>query len=230
MSIDIISELLKCGADIVGVGDLCELPSDVRGGLPIGISVAVKYPKEVIRAIADLPTLEYFEWYNTLNKKLDALVMRGEELLRSCGFRAVAQTRERVKMGDGESHTVLPQKTVATRAGIGWIGKCALLVTPEFGSMVRLSSILTDAPLKCAVPINMSKCGECTSCQTACPAGAVSGKLWSVGLKREELFDADACRKTARERAKRGFGGSETICGKCIEVCEYTKRYLNSSD
>ena len=34
-------ELLRLGADIVGFGDIDELPDDVRGGLPVGISVAV---------------------------------------------------------------------------------------------------------------------------------------------------------------------------------------------
>ena len=43
------TELLRLGADIVGFGGLNELPDNVREGLPVGISVAVMYPKEVIR-------------------------------------------------------------------------------------------------------------------------------------------------------------------------------------
>ena len=48
------NELLCHGADLVGIGDLSELPPDVRENLPVGISVAVKYPADVIRGIADL--------------------------------------------------------------------------------------------------------------------------------------------------------------------------------
>lgn len=44
-------ELLSHGADLVGVGSLSELPSDIRCGLPVGICVAAKYPKEVIRVL-----------------------------------------------------------------------------------------------------------------------------------------------------------------------------------
>jgi hypothetical protein len=40
--------LLALGADIVGFGDISELPPNVREGLPVGISIAVKYPKAVI--------------------------------------------------------------------------------------------------------------------------------------------------------------------------------------
>ena len=224
-------ELLRLGADIVGFGSLGELPDDVRKaspneafGLPTGVSVAVAYPPEVIRGIAELPTQEYREWYDRLNERLDIIVNGGAKLLRSMGYNAIAQTREYVGSGEDKDNTTLPNKTVATRAGIGWIGKCALLVTDRFGSAVRLSSILTDAPLETALPINASKCGDCMACTDACPGRAVSGKPWEAGLYRDDFFDPVKCRKTARERAKQGFGGEITICGKCIEVCPYTRR------
>ena len=217
-------ELLSHGADLVGVGDLTELPPEARQHMPVGISVAVKYPDEVIRGIAELPTQEYNDWYIKLNERLDMLVTLGAEALRTLGHTAIAMTRARVGNGEAEDSTVLPHKTVATRAGIGWIGKSALLVTEPYGSMVRLSSILTDAPLQTAAPVNTSKCGDCMACTKACPAGAVSGKVWTAGLYRDEFFDPVKCRAAARQRAKRGFGGGNTICGKCVEVCPYTRR------
>jgi epoxyqueuosine reductase QueG len=221
-------ELLSHGAALVGVGDLSELPPDVRRGLPMGICVAVKYPKEVIRGIADLPTKEYYDHYSRLNEKLDMLVTLGADALRAFGFEAVSQTRAYVGQYETEYDSPLPHKTVATRAGLGWIGKSALLVTKAFGSMVRISSILTDAPLKTAKPVNKSKCGDCQACTEACPAGAVSGKLWEAGVPRDAFFNAVLCRKTARERAEKGFGMETSICGKCIEICPYTRQYLNA--
>jgi epoxyqueuosine reductase QueG len=218
------TELSRIGADIVGFGNLEELPDEVRNGLPVGISVAVVYPKEIICGIAKLPTQEYCDWYNKLNTLLDMIVTDGAKFLRDLGYKAIAQTREYVGTGENNDNTLLPHKTVATRAAIGWIGKSALLVTNEYGSAIRLSSIITNAPLVTALPINESHCGDCMICTNACPGGAVSGKLWQVGLERDEFFDAVKCRKTARERAKQGFGGSNTICGKCIEVCPYTRR------
>jgi len=220
-------ELLRFGADIVGFGNLDELPDDVRGGLPVGISVAVVYPPEVIRGISELPTQEYREWYDKLNERLDMIVSRGAELLREMGYKAIAQTREYVGSGENSDNTTLPHKTVATRAGIGWIGKSALLVTDKYGSAIRLSSILTDTPLYTVLPINKSRCGDCMVCTNACPGKAVSGKAWEVGLYRDEFFDPVKCRTTARDRAKQGFGGDITICGKCIEICPYTQRYMN---
>ena len=224
------TELLRHGADLVGYGDLTALPAEVREGLPVGVCVAVKYPKEVIRGIAELPTREYYEYYDSLNEKLDGLVTLGAEALKKLGYQAIAKTCELVDRAATDYSTLLPHKTVATRAGIGWIGKCALLVTPQYGSMVRISSILTDAPLQCAEPIDESRCWECMECAKACPGGAVSGRLWNVDTPREAFYDAIKCRKTARARALQSFGVEISQCGKCIEVCPYTKRYLNQED
>ncbi|MDR1754640.1 MAG: 4Fe-4S binding protein [Eubacterium sp.] len=218
------SKLQDEGADIVGFGDLTALPSEVRKKFPVGISVAVKYPTEVIRGISDFPTSEYNKWYINLNERLDNLVTIGAEILRKKGYNSVAMTRSEVGSGESEDNTVLPHKTVATRAGLGWIGKSALLITEKYGAMIRLSSILTNAPLETANPISVSKCGDCLACAKACPAGAISGKNWEIGLYRDEFFDPLKCRKTARERAEQGFGGGNTICGKCIEICPYTRR------
>lgn len=223
-------ELLSHGADLVGFGDLTGLPAEVREGLPVGVCVAVKYPKEVIRGIAELPTKEYFDQYNDLNEKLDALVALGAEALKSLGYQAVAKTREQVACVETEYSTLLPHKTVATRAGLGWIGKCALLVTPQYGSMVRISSLLTDAPLPCAKPVNESRCGSCMECTKACPGGAVLGRNWDVGMERGAFYDAAKCRRTARARALQSFGVEISQCGKCIEVCPHTRRYLDQED
>jgi len=220
------NELLHLGADIVGFGSLDELPADVRESMPIGISVAAVYPKEIIRGIAQLPTREYYKWYLKLNEQLDAIVTSGAKLLNEMGYKAIAQTRKQVGFGYKEDSTILPHKTIATRAGIGWIGKCALLVTDKYGSAMRISSILTDAPLDVAVPVNKSRCGNCMTCVEACPAKAATGKLWETHIYRDEFFDSVKCRMTVRERSKQAFNNEEiSICGKCIEICPHTQKY-----
>ena len=220
-------ELFCHGAALVGIGDLSELPPEVRNNMPSGICVAVRYPANVIKGIANLPTAEYNHWYNKLNQHLDELVILGSEFLQTQGYGAIPQTRARVGSGEEDNNTVLPHKTVATRAGIGWIGKSALLVTDQYGSMIRISSILTDAPLRTSPAMNHSKCGDCIICVDACPANAISGRTWEVGLCRDEFYDSYKCRKVAQERAKQGFGGENTICGKCIEICPYTKQAIS---
>jgi len=93
---------------------------------------------------------------------------------------------------------------------------------------LRISSVLTDAPLAYAVPIERSRCGSCRRCVDACPAGAVTGRPWTAGIPRDQIYDAAACREKASELAT-AQGINATICGICIFVCPWTQRYLRRS-
>ncbi len=230
LSNEIKDTLLAKGADLIGFADLSDLSEEKTLGFPRGICLALAYPKEVIRGISELPTKEYYEHYNELNKRLDALVVFGAELLIGKGFRAYAQTVADMKWDEETYSTRLPHKTVATKARIGWIGKSALLVTEKFGSAIRISTILTDAPLKCEKPITGSKCGGCKRCSHECPGNAIKGVRWSSGIAREELFEPEKCAAEAKKRTRQSLGFETTICGKCIEACPYTQRYINNYD
>jgi len=219
--------LSDLGADLVGFGSLKELPSEMRKGMLVGISVAVKYPQSVISQIYAHPTMEYWEWYNTLNEKLDMIVTEGAKRLQELGYQGIPMSRQVMEYSSETLSASLPHKTIATRAGLGWIGKSALLVTKEYGSAVRFSTILTDAPLATRNPINESLCEDCEICTKACPGDAVLGENWRVGIPREMFYDAQKCYEKARELCAKYLNNKEaTICGKCIEVCPYTRNYL----
>ena len=219
---DLKSLLLDHHASLVGFADLreCEV-----GDLHYGVSIALKLPKEIVKGITGGPTRNYFDTYHEWNAKLHDLARLGASYLESCGFRALAQTSDVVKQ-NVECRTRLPHKTVAVNSGLGWIGKCALLVTKEYGSAVRLTSILTDAPLTCGIPFEESKCKTCHACQDACPGQAVKGAAWKKGMDREELYDFSKCREAAGKLSRARLQEEITLCGKCIEVCPYTQRYL----
>lgn len=236
-------KLLNRGASLVGFARIkglykeYELSSSLIGDserdyfnmpqYPFGISIAIKVPIEVIKGISEGPTIDYFNTYLKLNDSLDELGLYCEEYLISKGYDAYAQTVDRTKEY-GVLKTIMPHKTVATCAGIGWIGKSTLLVTPEFGSAVRLTSVLTNAPLRVPELALDSPCKGCNICKEACPAGAIVGNVWNKGSEREYIFDALMCRKTARRIAQQAIKKEITLCGKCIEVCPFTKRYLES--
>jgi epoxyqueuosine reductase len=101
----------------------------------------------------------------------------------------------------------------------------ALLITPEYGAAQRFVSVLTDAPLPAAEPIDESRCGECRVCADLCPAGASAGRNWRVGMARPEIFDAFACRSWSQAREQEA-GDGVPICGRCVAVCPYTQGYL----
>jgi epoxyqueuosine reductase len=214
------------GAALVGCADLRPLPAEVRDGLPLGICIGVILSPSIVAGIADGPTRQYAAEYERVNVLLDRLGGDAATLLHQRGFRAVAGRATVDTLDMATLATPLPHKTVATRAGLGWIGKCALLVTKDYGSAVRYNTVLTDAPLAVGTPVETSRCGPCTACVEACPAGAPSGRPWQIDRRRDGFFDASACCETARELAGRS-GIGHTICGICIAVCPYTKRYTD---
>ncbi len=226
LAFEIKACLSERGAALVGFADLTMLPENEQRGMPFGISIAVLYQKDTIRGIDEYPTKNYYDEYHALNKKLDALGTLCAEMIRKAGYDALAQTTDVVEWDTKSFVSTFPHKTVARLSGLGWIGKSALLVTPEFGSMVRFTSVLTNAPVEVATPVDKSRCGDCMICTKACPAGAIKGAGWSPGVPRDDIFDAEKCYITARERSKTGYGICETICGRCINVCPYTQRYL----
>jgi hypothetical protein len=111
-------------------------------------------------------------------------------MLRERGFVATSGPAT-VRTADGGGDTTpLPHKTVATRAGLGWIGHCALLVTPAFGPALRISSVLTNAPRYHAVPIVRSRCGTCRRCvevfEPASPGPSNGGKSRHAALRARD--------------------------------------------
>lgn len=242
MNKDIKILLKKNGASLVGFADIsqqynhAEISSpqtedshDMEFEIPHypgGVSIALAYPTHIISGISAAPTQDYYDAYHELNKKLDELAVLCAKYIESRGYNAYAQTVSATKEF-GIFRTIMPHKTVAIRAGLGFIGKSALFVTKEFGSAVRLTSVLTDAPLIYGTPTVESPCASCDICTKACPAGAISGKVWTAQTDRDYFFNAIACRKKAREISAAVLNKTITLCGKCIEVCPYTKRYIS---
>jgi reductive dehalogenase len=108
---------------------------------------------------------------------------------------------------------------IAERAGLGETARNGLLVSPSYGSRLRLSVVTTDLPLDEDVSVNLGVqdfCSFCKKCATNCPSGAVDSGNKSVykGVEKWQT-DRDQC-----YRLWRNYG---TDCALCIKVCPYSK-------
>jgi epoxyqueuosine reductase len=222
----------SAGASLVGFADLREIDPKARDGFPFGIPFAVALEPRIISEIREGPTKSYVEECRRADSLLDTLGLAAARFIIDKDYRAQPRTKPGAEYPENLT-TRLPQKTVASRAGLGWIGKCALLITEEFGSAVRLGYVLTDDPLTTNKPINTSRCHDCQACVEVCPAQALTGKDWHIGIERNALLDAFACQKTARDILTKRTGGEiqgRTFCGMCIAACPLTQKYLNGNN
>jgi epoxyqueuosine reductase len=184
---------------------------------PTAISVLMRLDPLIVRGLRHGPTFDYQQEYGRVNDALDDATGTLVDVLRAHGRAAerVAATQET------NGNTPFPHKTAATSAGLGWIGKTALFVSPDFGPAVRLATVFTDLGLPAGEPVVESDCGECRACVDACPAGCGRDVLWQPGMARELLFDAGACRHHMTHLT----GVDVELCGICIAACPYALRH-----
>ena len=211
------------GCTLYGVADLEGIP---KGDLAIfhrGISFIFQMEPWVMTQLAKGPTDAYSVLYGQVNLRIDALSDEVVRTLERNGHQAWAlpsSTRsDPVNICGDFQH-----KTAATRAGLGWVGKNCQLVTKAWGPWVRLGTVLTNAPLNPAQPIEKSLCGKCIKCIESCPANALKGGSWNPDVEREKLLDAWACDHYKKTRFLNFHGGHN--CGICTQACPIGQKVL----
>jgi len=213
--------ILALGATLVGFADMEGLLEGEFARWPRAISIALAFSDEVIDPVAEGPTLEYFRAYNRLNERLNEIAAQTMRFIRNLGYQAefVPATVGNGGLVEAGLRVGFQHKTAATRAGLGWVGKSALLITYRCGPRVRLVTVFTDMPLEVGTPVTASECERCIACVRACPGGAIYDEDWWAGRPREEFFDAGACLAEARRQLMERVGADHPVCGICIAVC-----------
>ncbi|HEY0945042.1 MAG TPA: tRNA epoxyqueuosine(34) reductase QueG [Opitutaceae bacterium] len=151
-----------------------------------------------------------------------ALIAAGREIERLFG---VAETDYRYYVDTGP----VLERGWAARAGLGFIGKNAMLISREFGNWLFLAAILTriefvpDVPLPGDPAKKVGQlCGKCTRCLEACPTGAIV---------QPGVVDARLCisyqtieNKGVIPRELRPAIGTHIYgCDVCLEVCPWNR-------
>lgn len=115
---------------------------------------------------------------------------------------------------------VLSDRAVAARAGIGWIGKNGLLITPQYGSFVYLGELIVSLALPPDQPMQ-EQCGSCTKCLDLCPTqafeapGVLNGKRCLSYHTQTKTFVPLYFREKMGNRL---YG-----CDTCQLVCPYNR-------
>ncbi len=220
------------GVDFFGVADLSPGYEDIlaQGGkwiaeFPRAISIGIALPHSIVdqlpgrtdRAVA----MSYLRHgYDVVNQRLDHVTSQLTILLQDQGCKSLpvpaTQTVDADRLCGIFSH-----KMAAHLAGLGWIGKSCLLVTPEVGPRVRWATVLTDAPVDVTGGPMAERCGTCQECVEICPTRAFTGQPFRAGESRDVRYAAHKCDRYFTQMEKtRGLA----VCGLCLYVCPYGRR------
>ena len=133
------------------------------------------------------------------------------ERIRGLGWNALAASNV------GADTAELLHVPLAIEAGLGQLGKHGSLITKEFGSNVRLATVLTDMPMVYDEPVDIGVddfCARCQICVTNCPPQAIFDSKQMVRGEEKWYVDFDKCVP---------YFASNNSCGICVAVCPWTE-------
>lgn len=170
------------GADLCGIASIDrfdEAPEGFhpRDVLPSCKSVVVFAKKFPVGTLHCKTTVPYTIARNMLSDMLDKMSVQFCIDMEQYGVVAVPTGTISHNQDDdktGRWRSIVSAKHCAVAAGLGRIGKNTLVTTPEYGNMVWLNAVLTDAPLAADRVLTGDPCPSgCTFCIDNCPAKAL---------------------------------------------------------
>lgn len=116
----------------------------------------------------------------------------------------------------------VPERELARRAGLGWIGKNGCLIHPERGSLFFIGEIYTSLELTESAPLP-DHCGTCDRCIRGCPTEAIRGDRTLDARKCISYWTIEA-KSAPPEHLRAKFGDWFFGCDICQTVCPWNEK------
>ena len=209
------------GADICGIASIDRFNEAPEGFNPIDTLPSCKsvivFGKKFLKGTLDCKnTVPYTIVRNMLSNILDIMAVDFCNIVENKNIVAVPIGTIDPTIYDKRTNrfrSIVSVKHAAVLAGLGYIGKNTLVITPEYGNMVWLSAVLVNIELESDKIINEHCPEDCLLCIKSCPVNALKEndlemdqmKCWDYAFKTNEgesfYFKCNKCR---------------TICPNCL--------------
>ena len=208
--------------------ELADFGGNIVKGYKYGISIGIAIPNSIVdhlpeRFDPNVACAYKGYCYNILNTRLNFAASKLSSFLNGIGHRTLPISAAD-RTGEENAFPSVSHKMIAHIAGLGWIGKNCLLITPDRGPRVRFISLLTNAPLEAVDNPMEQRCGSCMECVKSCPPQALKGINYASGHPREERLDFKICQDYFDELKKTM---KWDVCGMCLYACPYGKEMSN---
>tara|TARA_R110001592_G_scaffold337300_1_gene623736 strand:+ start:355443 stop:356396 length:954 start_codon:yes stop_codon:yes gene_type:complete len=205
MAEDIKQRAIDFGAGTVGITRLTEKALYQGHDLDYPNAIVILVPmnsEEMAFVTSDRAGAETMRAYMEITRTVIKLASH----IRAIGWRARAYA---------EAADIL-HIPLAVDAGLGQLGKHGSLICKEFGSSMRIATVLTDLPLAHDGPEDIAVddlCIGCRRCTLDCPVDAITDQKQTVRGEQKWYVDFDKCAP---------YFTHTVGCGICIEVCPWT--------
>jgi len=211
---EIKEKLYELGADLCGVASVDRFSEAPEGYHPLDVlptckSVIVFAIRFVAGTLVCNTAVPYTVVRNILSDKMDKIAVQFCIDMEKEGILAIPTRTNGSEYDEktGRFRNIVSAKHAAQAAGLGTIGRHSLLITPEYGSMVWLSVILTELEQE-ADSLKPPICNDCNLCVDICPVNAVD----NIEINQ------NACWDYAFGEVKKDWRIS---CHKCRDICPY---------
>ena len=202
------------GGDVV-----CGYPFAITVGIAVSNTLADMLPEadDTIRAIYKNHI------YTVLANRLEAITSILAGSLQAEGCKAFTPPAGTVDIDRKRLAGIFSAKLAPHLAGLGWIGKSCMLITPQHGPRVIWGTVLADAPLQPTGTPMSPRCGTCRACADICPAKAYTGRNFDAAEPREARFNPHACLAYITRMGEQGC--PTPVCGLCLAACPHGRQH-----
>ncbi len=116
-----------------------------------------------------------------------------------------------------------PIKLMASKCGVGYYGKNAVIQHPDFGSWISLSAYITDAELEPDDPLE-GDCGQCELCLSVCPSGAIFAPYRCDVTRCIDFNLGHNKRNIPREIREKSSNLMGEGCTVCRDICPKNRK------